>query len=120
MNNFDNNNFDNSLDNNKDVIFATSSYKEKFYFSPKADTLPENIKNEIKEIGILLVNKVGGVLSLGFYNDDAEMFIDYDYDDVFCDDIGAKLEIEKLKREKREFFENLSNWYKIFILKNIK
>lgn len=110
----------NNLENNeiKNIIFATSSYKQKFYFSPEADTLPENIKDDIKQMGILLINKVGGVLSLGFYKDNGELFIDYDYDDVFCDDIGAKLEIEKLKREQREFFESLSNWYKIFVLKD--
>lgn len=100
---------------NKEVIFATSSYNEKFYFSEKVEKLPQAIKEEIKELGITLVAKVGGIFSLGFY-EDGEMFIDYSSheNDFCCDEIGAKLEIERLKRENRELFESLEVWYKLF------
>lgn len=100
---------------NREIIFATSSYNKKFYFADKTKTLPVSIRDEVKKIGIFLVNKVGGIFSLGFY-DDGEMFIEYSFkdDDLSCDEIGAKLEIELLKRENRELFENLEVWYKLF------
>ncbi len=105
-------------DDNKDIIFATSSYKQKFYFSKDARALPESIKEDIKYLAILLTEKVGGVFTIGFYKDDGELFLDFSYnhDDVFYDDIGAKLELQKLYRENREFFEDLTNWYKVFVI----
>ena len=100
---------------NKNVIFATSSYNQKFYFDKITDSLPIDIKNSIKEIGIYFVNKVGGIFSLGFY-DDNSFFIDYSFseDDFLCDEIGAKLEIEKIKRENKELIYSLILWYKLF------
>ncbi|MFI3231578.1 MAG: DUF6145 family protein [bacterium] len=105
-------------DDNKDIIFATSSYEQKFYFSKDAQVLPESIKEDIKYLAILLTEKVGGVFTIGFYKDDGELFLDfaYNHDDVFYDDIGAKLEIKKLYRENREFFEDLTNWYRVFVI----
>ena len=99
----------------KKVLFATSSYNKKFYFDEITETLPIEIKNQIKEMGIYFVNKVGGTFSLGFY-DDNDIFIDYSFyeDDFLCDEIGAKLEIERLKRENREFINSLILWYKVF------
>ncbi len=108
----------NNIDNQKDIIFASSSYKQKFYFSPDAKALPQPIKDDIKQLAILLTEKVGGIFTLGFYKDDGEMFLDFSYnqDDVFYDDIGAKLEIQKLHRDNRDFFEALTNWYKVFVI----
>lgn len=102
----------------KDVIFATSSYNQKYYFNPDTKTLPIEIKNRIKEIGIYIVNKVNGIFSMGFY-EDGSLFIEYSFSegDFFCDEIGARLEIEKIKKEEKELLSSLTLWYKVFILK---
>lgn len=99
----------------KKVIFGASSYNQKFYFDEITNSLPLDIKNTIKEIGIYFVNKVGGIFTLGFYDDDS-LFIDYSFaeDDFLCDEIGAKLEIEKIKRENKELISSLVLWYKVF------
>lgn len=99
----------------KRVIFGASSYNEKFYFDDIAKTLPQDIKNDIKIIGINFVNKVGGIFTIGFYEDNS-LFIDYSFyeDDFLCDEIGAKLEIEKIKRENKELISSLTLWYKLF------
>ncbi len=99
----------------KKVIFATSSYNQKYFFDDITESLPIDIKNNIKEIGIYFVNKVGGILSIGFYSD-GSLFIDYSFseDDFLCDEIGAKLEIEKIKRENKELISSLTLWYKLF------
>ncbi|WP_250278819.1 DUF6145 family protein [[Clostridium] colinum] len=105
----------------KNIIFATSSYNQKFYFDKIAETLPSDIKNNIKEIGIYFVNKVGGIFTLGFYND-GDFFMEYSFseDDFLCDEIGAKLEIEKIKRENKNLISSLTLWYKIFNSTNLK
>lgn len=99
----------------KKIIFATSSYNKKFYFDEISESLPIDTKNKIKEIGIYFVDKVGGMFTLGFYEDNS-IFIDYSFleDDFLCDEIGAKLEIEKIKRENKELINSLVLWYKIF------
>lgn len=99
----------------KNIIFATSSYNQKYYFNPITENLPSDVKTTIKEIGIYFVNKVNGIFTLGFYND-GSLFIDYSFleDDFLCDEIGAKLEIEKIKREHKDLISSLSLWYKVF------
>lgn len=97
------------------IIFAISSYNKKYFFDEISESLPLDIKNRIKEIGLYFVNKVGGIFSIGFY-DDNNFFIDYIFsqDDFLCDEIGAKLEIEKIKRENKDLVSSLILWYKIF------
>lgn len=99
----------------KKIIFATSSYNQKYFFDEITENLPTDIKNNIKQIGIYFVNKVGGIFSLGFYKDNS-LFIDYSFseDDFLCDEIGAKLEIEKIKRENKDLISSLTLWYKLF------
>ena len=99
----------------KKVIFATSSYNKKYFFDNVTDSLPNDIKNKIKELGIYFVNKVGGIFSIGFYEDNS-FFIDYSFseNDFLYDFIGAKLEIEKIKRENKELISALTLWYKIY------
>ena len=99
----------------KHILFTTSSYNQKYYFNPITESLPIDIKNSIKQIGIYFVNKVNGIFTLGFY-DDGSLFIDYSFleDDFLCDEIGAKLEIEKIKRENKDLISSLTLWYKVF------
>ena len=102
----------------KDIIFAVSSYNQKYYFGESTKTLPIDIKSRLKEIGIYIVNKVNGRISIGFYND-GNLFIEHSFneDDFFCDEIGARLEIDKLQKEEKELLESLRMWYKVFVLK---
>ncbi|MDE6357584.1 MAG: hypothetical protein K2L15_03230 [Eubacteriales bacterium] len=100
----------------KEVLFAISSYNEKYYFNPITESLPKDIKLEIKKIGVYFVTKLKGTFSIGFY-EDGNVFIecsalenDFDYDDI-----GAKLEIERIKKEKKELISSLIIWYKIFL-----
>lgn len=99
----------------KDIIFGVSSYNKKYYFNPIVYGLPIDIKNEIKEIGIYFVNKVNGIFTIGFY-EDGRFFIDYSFleDDFNCDEIGARLEIKKIKKDKKELISSLNLWYKVF------
>lgn len=98
----------------KETLFAISSYNQKYYFSPKSKNLPKDIILDIKKIGIYFANKIKGVFCIGFY-ENGDIFIectslenDFDYDEI-----GAKLEIERLKKEKTKLFSSLIIWNKI-------
>lgn len=97
---------------------AASCYNKKYYFNPLLDKLPNKIKEDIKEISICIAEKIHGILAIGFYEDGSVYFEaskeenDFDYDDI-----GAKLEINRIEREEKELINSLSLWYKLFILK---
>lgn len=110
----------NNLENNleKDVLFAISSYNKKFYFSEISNSLPTEIKNEIKNIGFYFVSKLSGIFSFGFYKN-GDFFIQSSCveSDINYDEIGVKLEIEQFKKEKKELIYSLKLWYKILLNK---
>lgn len=97
------------------TIFAISSYNKNYFFDEKCTTLPNNIKSEIKLIGKYFVNKVGGNFMLSFY-ENCNISLEYSFldNDFNFDEIGAKLEIKKIKSENKKLFNELTLWYKIF------
>lgn len=101
---------------NKTIIFAISSFNKKYYFSEITEKLPFDIKEEIKLMGFYFVEKVSGIFNIGFY-DDGTFFIQTtsNENDFEYDEIGAQLEIEKIKREKKELINSLQIWYKLFL-----
>ncbi|MBR1444057.1 MAG: hypothetical protein IJ583_11065, partial [Firmicutes bacterium] len=70
---------------------------------------------DIKPIAVCLAEKLHGIFTVGFY-DDGSLYFEAvaDEDDFDFDEIGAHLEIEKLKREQKEMIDSLMLWYKIF------
>lgn len=99
----------------KEVIAAASSYNQKYYFNPKFNGLPIDIKNDIKTITVCLAEKLHGIFNMGFYEDGSIFFESLgENDDFDYDEIGAKLEIKKLEKEEKELIKSLSLWYKVF------
>lgn len=103
----------------KKIIFAISSYNKKYYFEPITQSLPLDIKNEIKKIGSRTVYKVNGIFLIGFYeNGDLYLELRANENDFDYDEIGAGLEIEKIKKEQKELINSLQIWYRIFVKKD--
>lgn len=100
----------------KNIIFATSCYNKKFYFNPITSSLPESIKQELKKFGVFIAEKVHCIVIFGFYAN-GDFFIETNsYENDFeYDEIGASLEVEKMKREEKEFIKSLQLWYKVFL-----
>ena len=99
------------------VLCAASAYEQKFYLNPEFDALPESIKEEIKIMCVLYTEDVGGVFLLVFDGDgNLEMKVDHEENDFAFDEIGSVLKIKELQQTKRELFESLELFFKVFCL----
>lgn len=99
------------------VLCAASAYEQKFYLNPEFDALPESIKEEIKIMCVLYTEDVGGVFLLVFDGDgNLEMKVDQEENDFAFDEIGSVLKIKELQNTKRELFESLEVFYRVFYL----
>lgn len=98
----------------KEIVISASPYNHKYYFEPRYDDIPNEIKEELIESIAAIAEKVNAIISLGF-NKDGYIFIEQTADDnVFIDEIGADLEIKKLQRDKKELLKSLQLWYMIY------
>lgn len=101
----------------KVVLCGANSYEEKYYLNPDFEQLPDAVKEELKILCVLYVNDVGGILTLA-YGEDGELCFEVtseEFDPMF-DDIGSRLKIKQIQREKRELLEALQMYYKVFFL----
>lgn len=99
------------------VLCAASAYEQKFYINPEFDALPESIKEELQIMCVLHTEDVGGILMLVFDEDgNLELKVDHAENDFAFDEIGSVLKIKELQHTKRELFESLELFFKVFYL----
>ena len=99
------------------VLCAASAYEEKFYLNPEFDQLPESVRQELQIMCVLYTADVGGILMLVFDEDgNLELKVDHKEDDFAFDEIGSVLKIKELQQTKRELFESLETFFKVFYL----
>ena len=99
------------------VLCAASAYEKKFYLNPEFDQLPESIKEELQIMCVLNTEEVGGILMLVFDEDgNLELKVDHEENDFAFDEIGSVLKIKQLQQTKRELFESLELFFKVFYL----
>ncbi len=99
------------------VLCGSSAYNQKYYLDKQFEKLPTQVKEELKILCVLFTEEVGGTLTFEF-DDDGELNLvtGCDEGDLLYDDVGAGLLIKKMQNERREFFESLELYYRIFIL----
>ena len=99
------------------VLCAASAYEQKFYLNPEFDALPESIKEELKIMCVLYTEDVGGILMLVFDEDgNLELKVEHAENDFAFDEIGSVLKIKELQQKKRELFESLDLFFRVFYL----
>lgn len=101
----------------KIVLCGASSYEKKYYLNPDFDALPDSIKDELKIMCVLYVSDVGGILTL-VYDEEGNLNFEVtseEFDPMF-DEIGSRLKIKQLQREKEELLTALQMYYKVFFL----
>lgn len=99
------------------VLCAASSYEQKFYLNPEFDSLPESVKQELQIMCVLYTEDVGGILMVVYDEEgNLELKVDHEENDFAFDEIGSVLKIKELQQKKRELFESLELFFKVFYL----
>ncbi len=99
------------------VLCAASYYSKKYYFNQDFDQLPEEVRNELKILCVTHTEEVGGTLSVGF-EENGTIFIEVkaNEEDLLYDEIGSHLKVKQKQREKKELWEALETYFRIFYL----
>ncbi len=99
------------------VLCAASSYERKYYLNPEFEALPENIRQELQIMCVMYTEDVGGLLMVVFDEEgNLELKVDHEENDVFFDEIGSVLKIKEMQQNKRELFESLELFFRVFYL----
>ena len=99
------------------VLCGASAFEKKFYLNPEFDSLPESIKEELQIMCVLYTEDVGGVLMLVFDEEgNLELKVDHEENDFAFDEIGSVLKVKQLQQTKRELFESLELFFRVFYL----
>lgn len=101
------------------VLCGSNGYNKKYYLDKKFEGLPSQIKDELKIMCALFTEEIGGVITLSFDDEDGELLIETSCDegDLLYDEIGSGLLVKKMRDTRKDFFEALEMYYKVFILK---
>ena len=98
----------------KKALAGASREKQKYFFEPAFNEIPQAVKDEIRNICILMAERLGCTFLMSFEETGDLVFeIIKNEGDFDFDDIGAELEIKSLKSEKKELIKALKLWYVI-------
>lgn len=99
------------------VLCGASCYSKKFYINDQFESLPQDVKDELKIICVLHTEEVGGTIQM-YFTEDGELLIktEANEDDLLYDDIGSGLKVKQYQKEKAELFEALETYYRVFFL----
>lgn len=99
------------------VLCAASAYEEKYYFNEDFQSLPEQIKDELRIMCTLFTADVGGIIEMIFAEDGSLYFKTQSADNDFgYDEIGSVLKVKQYQEDKKELLESLEMYYKVFFL----
>ena len=105
------------MDEERNILCASSKYEEKYYLNPEFEGLPQGIKDELQAMCVLFTEDIGGILTLEFDDDANLQFVTMaDEDDILYDEIGSVLKIKQLRNTRQELLESLEMYYKIIFL----
>lgn len=101
----------------KIVLAAASTYDKKYYFNDEFNDLPQRIKDELKITCVMHTADVGGIVTISF-DEDGTLLLEAsaDEEDILYDEIGSHLKIKEILKQKRELWESLETYFKVFYL----
>ncbi|MBQ6442852.1 MAG: hypothetical protein IJJ13_09740 [Lachnospiraceae bacterium] len=99
------------------VLCGASAYTKKFYLNEDFNGLPEGVKQDLQILCVLFTEDVGGTIRLSF-TEEGQLTIETDAEegDLLYDEIGSVLKIKQFQNDKKELFEALETYYKVFFL----
>ena len=99
------------------TLCAASAYSQKFYFNDRYGSLPEAIIRELQILCVLFTEEVGGIIRLVFDEDGTlTILTEADEEDILYDEIGSVLKVKQIQRDRRELFESIEMYYRVFFL----
>ena len=99
------------------VLCGSNAYDKKYYFNPQFEKLPENVREELQIMCVLVTEEVGGIFTIGFTpSGNVVMDTRAEEGDLLYDEIGSALLIKKLRREKQEVSQSLEIYYRVTFL----
>ena len=109
---------DKNIIDNKIVLCGSNAYEKKYYFNKDFDRIPESIKEELHIMCVLFTEEVGGIFLIAFDDEGAPIIQTYsDENDFYYDEVSAGLLVKEVQKKKRELFEGLTLYYRVFIKK---
>jgi hypothetical protein len=99
----------------KRVLCAASFYNHKCYYNDEDfSALPTDVKTEARAIVASTAERVKAIASIGFY-ENGNVFIEIQADekDMDFDEIAAKYEVEKVRKNKKKLLNALTLWYRV-------
>ncbi len=97
------------------ILCGASRYDKKFYINPRYSNLPKAVQDELRIMCVLFVEEVSGVIILRFNdNGNLEITVTADDNDYYYDEIGSRLKIKQMQKEKEELFRQLEEYYDAF------
>ena len=101
----------------KVTLCGSNAYQKKYYLNEDFQGLPDQVKDELKIACVLYTEEVGGILTVEFDEDGKLSFVTQaEENDFFYDEIGRALKIKQMQQEKRDLWESLELYYKVFFL----
>lgn len=101
----------------KTVLCGANSYEQKFYLNNEFGKLPESIKDELQIMCVMFTEEIGGIIILEFDGDGSlQIDVRTEEGDLLFDEIGCGLKVKQMQQEKRELFEALEMYYRVFYL----
>ena len=102
----------------KTVLCGANAYEMKYYFNEQFNGIPESVKNELHILCVLFTEEVGGVFTIAFEEDGTVVLeTNADDDDIYYDEVSSGLMVAEVRRRRRELFESLELYYRVFVLK---
>ena len=101
----------------EEVLCASSAYDQKYYLNEAFDKLPDSIKDELKIMAVLFTEDVGGIF-IAKFDEEGTLMLETvaDEGELLYDEIGAALKVKRLREDKKETFEALEMFYRVFFL----
>ena len=100
------------MDEEKALIGRASVYNRTYYYNREFAALPTEVLKEVQKICTHYAEKLHCVFALKFRENGDVYFecVPEQFDENF-DEIGAKLDLDKLARGNEKFFQSLKTWY---------
>ena len=96
----------------KRVLCGANSYIEKYFFNPRFQNLPEEVKESLQKIAVVFTEDIGGIFLMQF---DEEGKLDIasikEEGDFLYDSIGAELKRKQILVEYKDLFSKLEEYY---------